>query len=601
MTLFDLLFAVVFLASVLALLAAGVAAARSRRRRALGILGGWAAGFGIYLAAVIAVSLASPRRVVPLREPQCFDDWCISVDRVEASPEDAEVLYTVDLLLHSRARGRAQREKGVRVYVLDGLGRRFEAEPDPGAVPLDLLLGPGESAVATRRFRLPADAPTPGLVVAHGRFPGLFIAGDDQSLFHAPSVVQFPEATLPPAEPEATRVEPAARTQPGLLYGRVTTRSGAVHEGRLRFGGRQEAFWSDLFNGARRENAWAAFVPPDRRPRESSSVEVFGLQILRRERRLDLSRPFVARFGDLVRIELEGRTVHALLKSGTVVDLDLYGASDFDDGVRVWDGAGEAVDLDSGEIRAIEFLPTPWTGEGLTRLHGRVRTAAGELSGFVQWNREKGLGSDELAGRAAGERVSFRFDEVRAIARREGGGARVTLADGREVELEGGDVGERFRGVFVDDPRYGRLLVSPEAFERVDFDEAGVRDSGPAYGDFPAGRPLAGRVTTRDGRRLAGRLVYDLDESETTDTLDAPAAGIEYTIPFGLVAAIAPPAADAVAGARTRVTLASGESLELEPEGDLGARNAGLLVFVEGAERPEYLPWSAVERIELAP
>jgi len=37
-----------------------------------------------------------------------------------------------------------------------------------------------------------------------------------------------------------------------------------------------------------------------------------------------------------------------------------------------------------------------------------------------------------------------------------------------------------------------------------------------------AGRPLTGKVITRSGRRLAGRLVYDLDESETTETLDAP-------------------------------------------------------------------------------
>ncbi len=32
----------------------------------------------------------------------------------------------------------------------------------------------------------------PGLVIAHRRFPGIFIIGDDQSLFHKPSVIQFP-------------------------------------------------------------------------------------------------------------------------------------------------------------------------------------------------------------------------------------------------------------------------------------------------------------------------------------------------------------------------------------------------------------------------
>ena len=47
-------------------------------------------------------------------------------------------------------------------------------------------------------------------------------------------------------------------------------------------------------------------------------------------------------------------------------------------------------------------------------------------------------------------------------------------------------------------------------------------------------------MTTHSGRRLAGRLVYDLDESETTNSLDAPSGGVDYILPFGLVAAIVP-------------------------------------------------------------
>jgi hypothetical protein len=133
----------------------------------------------------------------------------------------------------------------------------------------------------------------------------------------------------------------------------------------------------------------------------------------------------------------------------------------------------------------------------------------------------------------------------------------VTLGDGREIVLSGTrEVGRGNRGIYVDDPRYGRVLVSWDAFERIDFSPGG---GGPAYGDFPPGRPLTGSVTTRGGRRLAGRLVYDLDESETTETLDAPSGGVDYTIPFGLVASIALDGR-AERGARgARVTLHSGE------------------------------------------
>jgi hypothetical protein len=49
------------------------------------------------------------------------------------------------------------------------------------------------------------------------------------------------------------------------------------------------------------------------------------------------------------------------------------------------------------------------------------------------------------------------------------------------------------------------------------------------------------------------------------------------------------------------VTLHTGEELQLEPTGDLGDGNAGLLVFAEGAQRPRYLVWADIERIDFDP
>ncbi len=95
------------------------------------------------------------------------------------------------------------------------------------------------------------------------------------------------------------------------------------------------------------------------------------------------------------------------------------------------------------------------------------------------------------------------FDTIRSIARRSRDSSLVTLLDGREIVLSGARaVGQGNRGVYV----------SWDAFERVEFSPGG---NGPAYGDFPPGGPLTGSVTAR---RLAGRLVYDLDESEFTET-----------------------------------------------------------------------------------
>jgi hypothetical protein len=406
-------------------------------------------------------------------------------------------------------------------------------------------------------------------------------------------------APSPAIAPPIAGEEQAPEEAQGLLYGRVATDDGATYEGRLRWAGSEEAFWGDYFNGAKEENPWVAHVPPERLRRERVPVKIFGVAIGHRERQVDLGRLFMARFGDIVSIEARGLDVRVTLKSGTVFDLERLSASDFDDGVRVWDRVAGVVDVGPRRIRAIELLPAAAIDAAPARLHGTVRTPQGDFTGFVQWDREKCVGTDELGGRTAGGEVRLRFDTIRSIARSSGDSARVTLLDGQELVLsDTTDVGSGNRGLYVDDRRYGRVLVSWDAFERVDFSGGG---SGPAYGDFPPGRPLAGSVTTRAGHRVAGRLVYDLDESETTETLDAPLSGVDYTIPFGLIASIVPAGAKEGGTERARVTLLDGEELQLEGAGDLGERHAGMLIFVDGRQHAEFVPWSDVNRIDLDP
>jgi hypothetical protein len=225
-----------------------------------------------------------------------------------------------------------------------------------------------------------------------------------------------------------------------------------------------------------------------------------------------------------------------------------------------------------------------------------VRTRQGSFAGFVQWDQEESAGADTLDGESAGGKAGVRFDRIRSIARRSEDSSVVRLIDGREMVLSGTrEVGEGNRGVYVDDRRYGRVLVSWKACEEVVFSRGG---SGPAYGDFPPGVPLTGRVTTREGGRLAGRLVFDLDESEVTETLDAPSHGVNYTIPFGLVASIRLPGGKERGAECAKVALHSGEEMQLECAGDLGESNAGMLVFMDGRQRPEYLAWTDVEQIE---
>lgn len=380
----------------------------------------------------------------------------------------------------------------------------------------------------------------------------------------------------------------------GFLYGRVTMDDGTIYEGRLRFGGDEEALWSNYFNGFRDGNPWATHVPREQL-KTRHPIEIFGIRVATRERELDLRRPFMAQFGDIARIEARGRDLTVTLRSGSVVGLDRYSADDFADGVRVWDDARGVFDLNEWDVRSIEFLPTRQLGHAPAPLYGTVRTNRGDFTGLIQWDREACLDADVLEGFADGSEVSLRFATIGSIARRSGDSSRVTLLDGREMALSGTrQVGRENRGVYVDDPRYGRVLVSWDAFQRLDLRPG---SAGAAYDDFAPGRPLTGSVVTRSGRRLAGRLVYDLDESETTESLDAPSEGVDYTIPFALIASIVPPALDG-RGESVRVTLRSGEELRLDTAGDLDDGNAGMLVFSDGNDAPEYVPWADVGQID---
>ena len=410
------------------------------------------------------------------------------------------------------------------------------------------------------------------------------------------------EQDVDPAAATSSAITPSTAATPaevhrGFLYGRVTTDDGVTYEGRLRWGGDEEAFWGDYFNGFKDENPWVAHAPLEQL-KERRSLEIFGVEIAHWNRQINLGRPFMARFGDIARLEAHGRDLRVTLKSGTVFHLDRFASDDFADGVRVWDGRRGVVDLfDEWRIRTIDLLPTASLDTAPDRLHGTVRTRQGDFTGFVQWDREEGVGSDELDGHTADGERSLRFDTIRSIARTSPDSSLVTLLDGREVVLSGTrNVGHGNRGVYVDDRRYGRVLISWDAFERIDFSPGGT---GPAYGDFPPGRPLTGHVTTRGGRRLAGRLVYDLDESETTETLDAPSHGVDYTIPLGLIASIVLPGPEERGAERARVTLHSGEELHLEHAGDLSERNAGMLIFVDGRERPEYVRWTDIAQVDL--
>ncbi len=408
----------------------------------------------------------------------------------------------------------------------------------------------------------------------------------------------------PAAPPPAPQVDGR-----GLLYGRVTTRGGAVYEGRLRWSD-EEASWVDLFNSGKNGNPWRAAAGHEPTPRR---VEVLGVPLPFASNPADEDRQFIARFGDMHRIEVgRGDDAKVWMKSGIAYPIH-DGSNDVGSDIRVWDAKAGEVILAWSHIATIEFLPAPAALTGPARLFGTVRTREGDFTGTLQWNMRQGLVTDLLRGEEADARKEIPFSDITAIERLSDTSSQVTLHDGRRLTLSGSsDVGRGNFGVFVDDPRYGRVLVAWGALERVDF-RAGV--PGPAYGDFPPGKPLRGKVTTRGGQIYGGRLVFDLDEAETWEFLngnhlsqrravplppwmnreDDPAE-IQFNVPIPLVAAVVP-----IDGESAHLLLRDGRDLVLEGETDVGEWNGGMLIYASPDAKPVYVAWKDVQRVDFEP
>lgn len=192
MNIFEPLFILLFLSTVGTLLTAAVVGLRGQRGRAVRILRRLAVCGAVYFAIVLLVALITPQKVLHVGNPQCFDDWCITVIEAKRTPSSTSVSWAVTLRLWSRARRVAQSEKDVVVFLTDARHRRFDPVPAASTVPLDVRLQPRESVDATRKFELPLDATEVGLIFTHeGGFPiGSLIISENQ-MFHPATIVRL--------------------------------------------------------------------------------------------------------------------------------------------------------------------------------------------------------------------------------------------------------------------------------------------------------------------------------------------------------------------------------------------------------------------------
>ena len=390
----------------------------------------------------------------------------------------------------------------------------------------------------------------------------------------------------------------SAQNDEGFIYGKITTRSGNIYFGQVRWGD-EEIFWNDIFNSTKTSGTNFRNVSQSKEnndEKENSWLD-FDWEFLSiwDDKYSGTSHSFACRFGDIGSMVIRGeKEVNVIFKNG--VNMAVRGGSnDIGTKIKVYDDEIGQLDLRWSQVRRVDFSPTPATlknkfGEPL---YGIVETfRKGKFEGFIQWDHDERISTDILNGDSREGDLKIPFGHVKSIESKNNGSI-VALKSGRELYLTGSnDVNRENRGVIVTTESLGKIDIPWKAFRKVTFDRP--PHSGASYQSYNIPRAIKGKVRVIDGETLEGLIVYDLDESWDFELLDGKDDELEYRIPFRNIKKIIPKNYN-----YSIILLKNGDELLLGYERDVSEDNDGLLIYVRQNEEPVYIKWKTIDEIIL--
>ncbi|MEQ9426014.1 MAG: hypothetical protein RJQ09_16430 [Cyclobacteriaceae bacterium] len=387
-----------------------------------------------------------------------------------------------------------------------------------------------------------------------------------------------------------------AQNDEGFIYGKITTIDDEIYEGPMRWG-KEEVYWTDMFNAGKRENENIDYLSRDERDilrdhKRRSRSHWGGLNFdWSWDWDDDFTHQLSIQFGELKALYVTGRErLDVELQGGMIYEITGNGYNDIGAKIRILDNELGELEMRWSRIDKIEFMPTPSKlnqkfGEPL---YGTVETRNGSFTGFVQWDHDERVSTDKLDGDTRDGDMSIEFGRLKSIER-DGNGCEIELQSGRTMFLRGSnDVDYDNRGVIVTTD-YGRIDIEWREFLKVTFQKA--PGSGPSYASFSDQKELTGSVMTRGGKTLKGKIVYDLDEAYDFEVLQGDFEDMEYIIPFRNISKITPRGYD-----ESIVELKNGQTLRLEDGIDVSEENNGILVF-QDKNNPIYVEWQDVDEV----
>jgi len=165
------------------------------------------------------------------------------------------------------------------------------------------------------------------------------------------------------------------------------------------------------------------------------------------------------------------------------------------------------------------------------------------------------------------------------------------MKDGRELRLEeSNDVDSGNRGVAISDPALGRILISWDEFDFVEFKDP---PPGPSYDSFDGGKRLHGTVYTESGEKYTGDIKWDDDEEYSWEMLNGNYEDAQFDIEFGFVKSI-----EKISSRSSTVTLKDGRSFKLRDSNDINSENKG--IYVSTGQDEITVDWDEFEKVEFS-
>lgn len=398
-----------------------------------------------------------------------------------------------------------------------------------------------------------------------------------------------------------------------FIYGRITLVDNKSYEGPIRWG-KEEVYWNDIFNAAKPSNENLRYLTNDQREylddRQSYHrhgdyghwsrwADNFGWRWSDDDRDYrrdnDYTHQFSCQFGDIKSLKPQGsKWVDIELRNGMKFEVSGEGYNDVGLDIRVIDRELGEVEIYWNRIEKIEFVNTPskLANRFGRPLYGTVESFGEKFTGYIQWDHDERLAVDKLDGDSDDGDLSIEFDKIASITRI-GSRCKVILKSGRELYLEGSnDVDRSNRGVIVMNKDLPAIDIPWSEFDKITFEEK-TPGALVSYDQFKDQKELSATVKTFGGESYSGKIVFDLDEEYDFELLQGKQRDYEYTTPFRNIKKI-----KTYDDTRCEVELKNGTKLMLDDAQDVDDRNQGILVFAQGKDKPQYVPWDKISEIE---